>query len=142
MSAQEKSAAAETPVAAAPPAGAPGLLDDVAGLARELQALAHDQLQLVALEAKLAGRALVMMIAAGVGFGILVASVWLSIMAGMVWSLIAVGIAPAAALLAMALLNVAAAGACYRAIRRGSRRLRFPATLRSFASASERRSGA
>lgn len=139
---QQNSGSSEPTVGDTPPTAAPGLIDDVVGLARELEALAHDQLQLAALEAKLAGRSLVMMIAAGVGLGILVATAWLGMMAGVVWWLIAIGIAPAAALLAMTLLNLAAAGVCFGLIRRGSRSLGFPATLRSLKAASQRRNGA
>ncbi|HEY6599082.1 MAG TPA: phage holin family protein [Pseudomonadales bacterium] len=130
--------AVDSAVAAAPSTGPPGLLDDVAGLAREVQALALDQLQLVALEAKLAGRQLVVMLGAAIGIGILVATIWLSMIAAIVWSLIAAGIAPAIALLIMTLLNVVGAAICYRLIRRGLRTLGFPATLRSLKAAGER----
>lgn len=142
MQPQQNPDTAEPAVGNEPPTGPPGLFDDVVGLARDFQALAHDQLQLVALEAKRAGHNLVMMIAAAIALGILLATVWLGMMGAVVWWLIAIGIVPAVALLAMTLLNLAAAGACFGLIRRSRRSLGFPATLRSLKAASQRRNGA
>ena len=139
---QQNPATGEPAAGNEPPTAPPGLFDDVVGLARDFQALAHDHLQLVALEAKRAGHNLVTMIAAGIGLGILLATVWLGMMGAVVWWLIAIGVAPALALFAMTLLNLAAAGVCLGLIRRSRRSLGFPATLRSLKAASEHRNAA
>ncbi len=53
-----------------------GLLVEVKLLWRELRALAHDQWMLAALEARLAGKSLVTMIATGVMVAALLVSAW------------------------------------------------------------------
>ncbi len=123
-------------VAADSQAHPPGLIDDVVGLAREFQAMAQDQLELVALEAKFAGRNLMTMLAAAIGLGILVTTVWLGLIASVVWWFIEMGAPRSAALLVMAAVNLIAAFVCYRVIRRSIRSFGFPATLRSLRAAS------
>lgn len=125
--------------AAEPLADGAGLLEGVVDLSHELQALAHDHLQLAGLEAKLAARNLMTMIAAAVSIGILVVTAWLTLMGALVWWLSGAGVAPAIAMLATILLNLLAALTAYAIIRRRSGSLGFPATLRSLRLAASRR---
>jgi hypothetical protein len=114
----------------APPADS-GLLDNAKELWRELRALAHDQLTLAALETKLAGKSLVNMIAAGVMVAILLISAWLGLMGAAVLWLVNIGVMASVAMLIAVAANLALAAILYELIRRQSRRLQFPATLRS-----------
>ena len=125
-------APAETEVAA------PHLLDDVVGLSRELRELAHDQLQLVALETKLAAQSLMTMVAVAVGIGLLIVTAWLGLMGALVWWLDSVGVAIWLGMLVVTLLNSLAAVVSYKLINRRSQSLGFPATLRSLRSAASR----
>lgn len=121
-----------SPGAAAP--GAPGLLENTRALWHDLRGLAHDHLQLAALETQRAGKSLVNMVVYGVAAAILLVSAWLGLMgAGVLW-LIAGGLNTSAALLLVAALNIAAAFVLYTMIRRSSQQLRFPATVRSLES--------
>ena len=113
-----------------PPSG-PALLDDAKSLWQELRSLAHEQLTLVALETRLAGRSLVTMIAGGLAVAILLVSAWLGLMSAVVLSLIELGVAASIALLVVVAANLIFALILYRYVRRQSRYLQFPATLRS-----------
>ncbi|MEO8164718.1 MAG: phage holin family protein [Betaproteobacteria bacterium] len=116
--------------ATAPP-GEPGLLDQIVVLGQEWFGRAHDQLTLAALETKLAGRSLVVMIAAGVVMAVLVISAWLGLMAaGILW-LVSLEVAASIAILVAVAANLVGAALLYGLIRRQSHALRFPATLRS-----------
>ena len=108
-----------------------GLLDNARELWRELRAMAHDQLTLAALEAKLAGKSLVNMIAAGVMIAVLLISAWLGLLGAAVLWLIGIGVPASIAMLVAVAGNLALAAVLYQLIRRQSRRLQFPATLRS-----------
>ena len=114
----------------APPADS-GLMDNVLQLWRELRVLVHDQLTLAALETKLAGKSLVNMIAAGVMVAILLISAWLGLMGAAVMWLVSIGFMASIAMLLAVTANVGLAAILYELIRRQSRRLQFPATLRS-----------
>jgi hypothetical protein len=128
--------ATEAPAEPGEPAvRAPDLFDDVVGLSQELRELAHDQLQLVTLETKLAARSLMTMIAAAVGIGLLLVAAWLGLMGALVLWLAGVGVAPGLAMIAVVVLNLLAALIPYNLIRRRSRSLGFPATLRSLRAA-------
>ncbi|MBK9606829.1 MAG: phage holin family protein [Betaproteobacteria bacterium] len=109
----------------------PGLLDNAQALWHDLRGLAHDHLQLAALETQRAGKSLVTMIASAVAAGLLLVTAWLGLMAAGAVGLVALGLHPGPALLLVAVLNVAAAYLLYALIRRSSRDLRFPATVRS-----------
>jgi len=111
--------------------GSPGLIDNVKELWHDLRAMAHDQLTLAALETKLAGKSLVNMIAAGLMVGILLISAWLGIMSAAVLWLVSIGVVASVAMLLAVVANLALAAVLYGFIRRQSRRLQFPATLRS-----------
>jgi membrane protein implicated in regulation of membrane protease activity len=110
------------------------LLDEVLALSGELRELARDQLQLVALETKLAAQSLMTMVAVAVAAGLLLVTAWLGLMGTLVWWLASLGVAIWLALIAVTVLNLLAAVVAYRVIDRRSRNLGFPATLRSLRS--------
>jgi hypothetical protein len=111
--------------------GDSGLLEDAKSLWQELRGLAHEQLTLAVLEARLAGKSLVTMVAVGVVVAILLISAWLGIVCAVVLELIAMGVAASIAVLLAAAANLAIALVLVAVIRSQSRHLRFPATLRS-----------
>lgn len=113
------------------PPGDSGLLVGVNSLWQELRGLAHDQLTLVALETKLAGKSLVTMIAAGVMVALLLVSAWLGVVGAVVLWLISIGVVASIAMLLAVAANLVFAVILYDVVRRLSRRLQFPATLRS-----------
>lgn len=118
----------------APPAAGPvdaGMLESAQALWHDLRGLAHDHLQLAALETQRAGKSLVTMIACAVASALLLVTAWLGLMGAGAVGLVALGLHPGGALLLVAVLNVAAAYLLYALIRRSSRDLRFPATVRS-----------
>lgn len=108
-----------------------GPLDDAIVLAHELRGLLHDQLQLVACEARLAVHCLTTMVAAAVVIGVLLVTAWLGVMAAAALSLISLNFAPATSVLLLAALNLLVALFACRFLRRHSLSLGFPATLRS-----------
>jgi len=111
--------------------GASGLLEEVSSLWYEVRGLVHDRLTLAALETRLAGKSLVTMIAAGVLVACLLVSAWLGFMAAAVLWLIGIGVMASIAMLIAVAANLVLALIFYGVIRRQSRHLQFPATLRS-----------
>jgi uncharacterized protein involved in cysteine biosynthesis len=111
--------------------GAAGLLEQVKSLWQEWRGLAHDELTLVALEARLAGRSLVTMIAAGVMVAVLLMSAWLGLLGAVVLWLIGIGVMASIAVLLAVATNLVFALILYDVIGRQSRHLQFPAALRS-----------
>jgi hypothetical protein len=121
----------EAPVSSSASASDSRLLDDAKALWQQLRGLAHDQLSLATLEARLAGQSLVTMIAAGVMIGALLISAWLGLMGAAVLWLVSHGVtAGIAMLLAVAANLLFALGLCHMTWRQ-SRHLLFPATRRS-----------
>jgi len=109
-----------------------GPLDDAIVLAHELRGVLHDQLQLVACEARLAVHCLTTMVTAAVVIGVLLVTAWLGVMAAAALGLIGrLDFAPATSVLVLAALNLLLALFAYRFLRRQSLSLGFPATLRS-----------
>jgi hypothetical protein len=107
------------------------LLEDATSLWQELRALAHEQLTLAAVETRLAGKSLVTMIAAGVIVAVLLVSAWLGLIGAVVLWLVGIGMGSSIALLLAVAANLILAMILYHLIRRESRHLQFPATLRS-----------
>ena len=109
-----------------------GLLKETARLWDELRGLAHDHLQLAALETQRAGESLVTMITAGMIVAGLLLSAWLGLMGAAVLALTSNGImeTDSALLLAVAVDLLAALLLC-GVIRRRSHHLRFPANTGS-----------
>jgi len=114
-----------------------GLIDNGRALWNDLRGLAHDQLRLAALEAQRAGESLVAIVAYGIVVGVLLAGAWLGAAIAFVLWLVGLGVGASAALLVAVLINLAGAVAFAVAIRRRSRYLRFPATVRSLAPVDE-----
>ena len=110
---------------------APGPLDDLSALQRELRALVHDQLQLAGLELRLAAHSVMTMIAAAVSIGALLVVAWLALLAAAGLGLVGMGLAPALVLLLLAALTLALAGLLRVLVRHRSRDLGLPASLRA-----------
>jgi uncharacterized membrane protein YqjE len=103
----------------------------------ELRGLAHDHLQLAALETQRAGESLVTMIAAGMIVAGLLLSAWLGLMGVAVLALTSRGVmASGNALLVAVALNLLVALVLCGVIRRRSHHLRFPANTRGLQPAS------
>ncbi len=119
--------------ASSDPGHGAGLPKEAALLWCELRGLAHDHLQLAALETQRAGESLVTMIAAGMMIvaGLLL-SAWLGLMGAAVLALTSRGIlASSSALLLAVAVNLGVALVLCGVIRRRSHHLRFPANTRS-----------
>ncbi len=118
--------------AASAPAPPANWLKEVRELWDELQGLAHDHLQLAALETQRAGESLVTMITAGMIVAGLLLSAWLGLMSAAVLALTRSGVMEidSALLLAVA-ANLLVALILCGVIRRRSHHLRFPANTGS-----------
>jgi uncharacterized membrane protein YqjE len=110
----------------------PGLSKEAELLWCELRGLAHDHLQLAALETQRAGESLVTMITAGMIVAGLLLSAWLGLMGVAVLELTGSGVmANDNALLLAVAVNLLVALILCGVIRRRSHHLRFPANTRS-----------
>ncbi|QFY44517.1 phage holin family protein [Candidatus Methylospira mobilis] len=107
------------------------VLDDVRSLLHDLRGLTHDCFHLVALETRRAGESLVGMIVAGVMVAVLLSGAWLGLVAAAVLELVDNGVKAGSAMLLAVALNLLLALILCGLIRRKSRYLQFPATLRS-----------
>jgi uncharacterized membrane protein YqjE len=132
MHSEHPAASAAAPAVCAEPV-ATGLLDGLDALLKDLRNRAHDQLRLAALETRRAAESLVLILAFGIVVGVALGAACLLAVAAIVVALIDSGIAAGIALLLAALLLLLVAAGLALAIRRHSRALRFPATLRSLA---------
>jgi uncharacterized membrane protein YqjE len=99
-------------------------------LLREVWALVHDHLLLVALEAQRAGRNITRMVLAGVVAAVLLVTAWLALVASATCWIVAADARWAQALLAVGLLHAAVSVAFITWIRRLSADGIFSATLR------------
>ena len=109
----------------------PGLLDNATALWSDLKSLAHDHLELAALETKRAGESLVAIIAFAIVVGVLCVTAWMGIIAALVLWLVSLGLAASLAVLIAVVVNLLAAFGCVLAIRKSSHALLFPATVRA-----------
>jgi len=107
------------------------VLEDAQSLLHELLGLTHDRFRLAALETRRAGESLVSMIMVGVMVAFLLSSAWLGLMAAAVLGLIDKGVVASSAILLAVVFNLLLALILCRVMRRKSRYLQFPATLRS-----------
>ena len=107
------------------------VLEDAQSLLHELKRLTHDRFWLAALETRRAGESLVSMIMAGVMVAFLLSSAWLGLMAAAVLGLIDNGVMASSAILFAVAFNLLLVLLLCRVLRRKSRYLQFPATLRS-----------
>ena len=107
---------------------------------QELRGLAHDRLELAALETQRAGESLVAMVVAGMLVAGLVFSAWLGVLGAALLALTSRGVmATDSALLLAVALNLAIALVLWRHIGRLSHDLRFPANGRSLEPAASQR---
>lgn len=113
---------------------ASGLLEDARSLGYALLGLSHDRFRLAALETRRAGESLVVMIETAVMIAVLLSGAWLGLMAAAAALLIEHGIAVSSAILLAVAANLLLALILCGLIRRNSRYLQFPATLRSLQS--------
>ena len=120
----------ETPGQTAP-RGDSSMLEDAQSLLHELRELTHDRLLLAALETRRAGESLVSMLVTGVMIAVLMSSAWLGLMAVAVLGLIESGVVASSAILLAVAANLLLVLILFRVVRRKSRSLQFPATLRS-----------
>src|SRR5260221_5069945 len=108
-----------------------GLLADARSLWREVTSLAHDHIALAALEARLAGRSLVVMVVAGVLVAVLLVSAWLGLLGAAVLWLVSAGLPASGALLLAVAANLVLVVILWAVIHRQSRNLQFPRSVRS-----------
>lgn len=113
-----------------------GVLEDAQLLWHELRGLTHDRFRLAALETQQAGKSLVTMIVSGMLVAVLLGCAWLGLVAAAVLGLIENGVVASSAILLAVAFNLLLALILYGVIRRNSRYLQFPATLRSLQSMS------
>ena len=110
-----------------------GVLEELTGTLSSARAALSYFFDLLSLEARRAGLALVWMIALGFAAAICAVTVWLGIMAALAMWAVSLGLHPVAAVVVIASLNlVACAALAYRCIGM-SRDLLFPATRRQAA---------
>jgi hypothetical protein len=107
-----------------------GVMEEASRVLGAVRETVSSFLELVSLEARRAGAALVWMIALGVVAGVCVIATWLGLMAALAMGVASAGLSPILAVLLVALLNLVLAGALAYAAIRKSDSLTFPATRR------------
>ncbi|MGZ5017991.1 MAG: phage holin family protein [Methylobacter sp.] len=108
-----------------------GILENAKALGLELYGFSYDCFQLMALEARRAGRNLVSMIIAGMMAAVLLISAWLGLLAAAVLWLIEHGVVASSAILLTVVATLLLTLILIAVIRRKSRYLQFPATIHS-----------
>lgn len=109
----------------------PGRLDkDVIRVTRELRGLAHDHLELAALETRLTVNTVLRMGIVAIITAIVLVSAWLALLGAAVLGLIDIGLAPAVAMLLLGAANLVLGFAGWQRIRTWSLLLGWPATQR------------
>ncbi len=113
-----------------------GVFAEVAGMFVSTRAALKDFLDLLSLEARRAGLALMWMVVCGIIAAACVISAWLGLMAALVIGVVSLGYSPLVAVFAIALINGVAGGLLiYRGVSM-SRDLLFSATRRQLAGSS------
>lgn len=120
-------------VRAGSPAPAAGMLNELSGAIASTRALVSNFLDLLSLEARRAGLALLWMAVWGLVAAICVAAAWLGVMAVLVLWAVSLGFPPMAAVISVTLINFAAAVGLICACVCLSRDLLFSATRRQVA---------
>ncbi len=111
-------------------APAPGVIDELVGMFASARAVLSDFLDLLSLEARRAGLALMWMVVCGIIAAACIISAWLGLMAALVIGVVSLGYSPLLAVIAIALMNGVAGGLLiYRGISI-SHDLRFSAARR------------
>jgi hypothetical protein len=110
-----------------------GVLEEVSHVLTSVRETVSSFLELVSLEARRAGTALVWMVAGGVVAGVCLIATWLGFMAALAMWVTGLGLSPILAVLLVTLLNLALAGGVAYAGTRMVESLSFPATRRQIA---------
>jgi hypothetical protein len=110
-----------------------GVLDELSSTLASAGATILNFLDLISLEARRAGLALVWMVACGLGVAICVVAAWLGFMAALSMWAVSLGCPPVAAVMAVAVINLAAGAVLIYACIGLSRDLLFKATRRQLA---------
>jgi hypothetical protein len=110
-----------------------GVVEEVSGVLSSVRETVSSFLELVSLEARRAGAALVWMVAGGMVAGACLVATWLGLMAALAMWVTSLGLSPILAVLVVTLLNLALAGGIAFAGIRMSESLAFPATRRQIA---------
>ena len=110
-----------------------GVLEEVSHVLGSVRETVSSFLELVSLEARRAGAALIWMIAGGVLAGVCVIATWLGLMAALAMWVTSAGLSPILAVLLVSLLNLLLAGGVAYAGIRMAESLSFPATRRQIA---------
>lgn len=112
---------------------APGVLDELSGALTSARNALAGFLDLLTLEARRAGLALVWMAACGLMAAICIIAAWLGFMAAVALWAISLGLPAIAAVFAVAAINLAVGAVLIRVCLVKSKDLRFPATRRQVA---------
>lgn len=120
-------------VHAGSPAPAAGMLDELSGAIASTRALVSNFLDLLSLEARRAGLALLWMAVWGLVAAICIAAAWLGLMTVLVLWTVSLGFSPMAAVISVSLVNFVAAAGLICACACLSRDLLFSATRRQVA---------
>lgn len=120
-------------VRAGPDLPAPGVLDELSGAFASARAALAGFLELLSLEARRAGLALVWMAVSGLIAAICIVTAWLGLMAAVVLWAIALGLHPIGAVITIAAINLVAGVVLIRVCIGRSRDLLFSATRRQVA---------
>ena len=119
------------PAQGGPPAA--GLLEDLSSAFDAARAAFSNFLELIALEARRAGLALVWMVACGLVSALCIAVAWLGLMAAFALWAVSLGFPPIASVIAIAAINLAAGAGLIKVCIRMSHALLFSAVRRQVA---------
>lgn len=127
------STAAQTDLGAAREGKQPGVIEELSRVFSSVRTACSDFLELLSLEARRAGLALMWMVICGVVAALCIVSAWLGLMVALIMWAVSLGCSPAVAVLGITILNGAAGAALiYRGINM-SHDLLFSATRRQLA---------
>ena len=127
------STAAQTDIGAAREGKQPGVIEELSRVFSSVRSAFSDFLELLTLEARRAGLALMWMVVCGVVAALCIVSAWLGLMVALIIWVVALGCPPAVAVLAVTIINGATGAALiYRGINM-SHDLLFSATRRQLA---------
>ena len=108
---------------------------DMSRLASEIRGLAHDHIELAALETRLAVSAVLRMAIIAIVTALVLVSAWLALVGSAALGLIGIGLSPALAMLCVAAVNLLLALIGWLRIKRLSHWLGWPATQRAIKAA-------
>ncbi len=123
----------ETEARAESKARSPGVLDELSNALTAARAALSNTFELLTLEGRRAGLALMWMVAWGLIAAVLIVAGWLGLMGALALWAVSWGVSLLAAMLVLALINVLAAAILLMACVKTSRDLLFPATRRQVA---------